>query len=108
MKTSFSPTLLSRGPLGPMMGTFEPGIGPVRLKIDPCRPHEDPPEHVNCLFSLNFDSERLQYIIVRIEKGPLGSERGGVKFHPFPPTGCATAFMKSCCYCDWNIECLAG
>ena len=65
-----------------MMGPFEPGIGPVRLKTDPCRSDEGPPEHVNCLFSLNFDSERLQYIIVRLENGPLGSERE-VKFHPF-------------------------
>ena len=68
---------------------FEPVIGPVRLKIDPRRPDESPPEHVNCLFSLNFDSERVQYIIVRIENGPLGSERGS-KFHPFHPPGCAT------------------
>ena len=73
-----------------MMGPFEPGIGPMRLKVDACGPDEGPPEHVNCLFSLNFDSERLQYIIVWIKNGPQGSERG-VKFHPFPPPGCATA-----------------
>ena len=67
-----------------MMGPFQPGIGPVRLKVDACGPDEGPPECVNCLFSLNFDSERLQYIIVRIKNGPLGSERG-VKFHTFHP-----------------------
>ena len=59
-----------------MMGPFEPGIGPLRLKRDPRRPDEGLPEHVNCLFSLNFDSERLQCIEVRIKNGPLGSERG--------------------------------
>ena len=72
-----------------MIGLFEPGIDPVRLKIGPCRPDEGHPEQVNCLFSLNFDSKMLQYIKVRIKNGPLGSERG-VKFHPFHPPGCAT------------------
>ena len=48
-----------------------------------------PPKHVKCLFSLNFDSERLHYLIVRIENRPPGSERRE-KFHPFHPPGCAT------------------
>ena len=74
-----------------MMGPFEPGIGPVRLKTDPCRSDGGPPEHVNCLFSLNFDSERLQYIIVQIENGPLGE---GVKFHPFHPPPLAVLLNK--------------
>ena len=68
-----------------MMGPFQPGIGPVRLKVDACGPDEGPPERVNCLFSLNFDSERLQYIIVRIKNGPLGSERGVKFLHLSPP-----------------------
>ena len=49
-----------------MMGPFEPGIGHVRLTVDACGPDEGPPEHVNCLIPLNSDSERLQYITVRI------------------------------------------
>ena len=40
--------------------------------------------HVTCLFSLNFDSEKLQYSMVRIDHGPPGSV-SGVKFHPFRP-----------------------
>ena len=75
-----------------MMGPFEPGIGPVRLKTDPCRSDGGPPEHVNCLFSLNFDSERLQYIIVQIENGPLG-EGGEISPLSPPPPGCATEQM---------------
>ena len=53
------------------------------LKIDHCRPDMGPPKHVNCLFSLNFKSERLQYLTVRIKNWPPESERV-VKSHPFP------------------------
>ena len=58
------------------MGPFEPGMGPLRLKIDPCGTGEGPSEHVNCLFYLYFNSERLQYLIVRIEMRPLDRRRG--------------------------------
>ena len=91
MKTSsFLLPLFSRGPLGPRLGPLEPRMGPMGLEIVTCRPDMGLPKHVNCLFSLNFDSERSQYLMVRIENGPLGLERG-VKFHPFHPPGCATA-----------------
>ena len=72
----FRPLYFRGAPLGPMMGPLEPGIGPVKLKIDPYSADEGPPENVNCSFSLNLESERLRYIIVCIENGPLGSERG--------------------------------
>ena len=80
----FSPTLPLRASLGPRLGPLEPRIGPLRLKIDHPRPDMGPPKHVNCLFSLNFGSERLQYLIVQFENGSPGSERGRMKFHPFP------------------------
>ena len=76
-----SPTLLSRGPSGAKLGPLQPRMGPLRLWIEPCRPDMGPPKRVNCLFSLNFDSERSQYLVVRIENGPPESERG-VKFRP--------------------------
>ena len=77
-----------------MTGPFEPGIGPVRLKTNPCRPDEGPPEHVNCLFSLNFDSEKLQYIKFQIENGPLGSERGVCEISPLSPPSLAALLLK--------------
>ena len=53
-----------------------------------CRPGIGPPEPVNCLLPLNVHSDRLKCLIVRIESGPPGSEKG-VNFQPFSP-GCAT------------------
>ena len=38
------------------------------------------PKYVDCLFSLNVDSERLQCLIDGIENVPPGSEGGGVNF----------------------------
>ena len=52
-------------------------MAPLRLKIGPCRPVMDPPNYANCLFSLNFDSERMQYLIVRMANGPPGSKGEG-------------------------------
>ena len=59
------------------MAPLEPRMGPLKLKIRPCEHGSDPPEPVNRLLSLTSDSERLQYLIVRIENGPQGSGRGG-------------------------------
>ena len=58
------------------MGPLEPRLGPQMHKIGRCSPGVDPPNRVNRLFLLNVDSGRLQYLIVRIENGPPGSERG--------------------------------
>ena len=100
METSrFSPILLSRGPSWGYIGPFRAWDWPLRLKIDPCRPDTGPPEHVNCLFSLNIDSERFQYLIVRIENGPPGSERGWY-FTPFtPPPWLRHWLSMSLCIC---------
>ena len=57
-------------------GPFEPRMGPLRLKFVPWIPEMGLPNALNCLFSFNFDSERLQYLRVRNENGPPGSERG--------------------------------
>ena len=54
------------------MGPLHPGMGPLRPKICPYRPDVDVPKHANYLFSLNVDSDRLQYLILRTENGPTG------------------------------------
>ena len=97
----FRPLYFRGTPLGPVVGPFEPGISPLMLKTDPRRPDEGPPEHVNYLFSLNFDDERLQLIIVRIENGPLGSERR-LKFHPFHPV-----WLRYCGDANFKLTALA-
>ena len=66
-------------------GLLDPGMGPLRPKIVPFRPDMDPPKHTDYLLLLNVDSESLQYMIVGIENGPSGSERG-VKFLPLTPS----------------------
>ena len=66
----FSPLYFRGVPLGHRLGPLDPRIGPLRLKNDPWRPDMGPLRHVNGLFSLNFDIEKLQYSIVRIENGP--------------------------------------
>ena len=65
------------------MGSLEPGMVPLGPKIGSCRPGIDALEPVNCLLSLDVDSDRLQYLIARIENGPPGSERG--EMSPFLP-----------------------
>ena len=55
------------------LGHFEPRMGPLRLKIGPCIPDMGPPNPLNCLFSFNFDSERLQYF----RHVPMICPRGG-------------------------------
>ena len=93
MKISrFSPTLLSRAPLGPRLGPLKPKMGHLRLKIDHCRPDMRPLKHASRLFLSNFDSERLHYLKVRIKNVPPGSERRGD--FTLSPTGGATAI---CC-----------
>ena len=62
MKTSsFLPTLLSTGPyrLLHWKGPLESGAGHLRPEIGPCGPGMELLRHVNCLFSLNVESERL-------------------------------------------------
>ena len=53
-------------------------MGPLRPKVGPCRPGMDSPKHVSCLFSLNTDSEKLRRLIVWMENGSLGQERGEI------------------------------
>ena len=92
----FSPTLRSRGPLGPKLGPLEPRMGTLMLKIDYFRPDMGPPKQVNCLFSLIVDIERFQYLIGLIENGSPGSERV-VKFHPAPsPLPLAARLCETC------------
>ena len=67
----------------PRMGPLEPVMGPLMFKFDPCRPGMGHSNHVNCLFSLNPEIERLQCLVVRIENGPPILERR--EFHPFHP-----------------------
>ena len=62
MKTSsFLPTLLSNGPFRLLhwKGPLESGTGHLRPEIGPCGPGMELLRHVNCLFSLNVESERL-------------------------------------------------
>ena len=66
----------------------------ARVKFDPYRPGIGPPEHGNGLFSLNYDSERLQNLVVWIEIRPPGSEREG-KFHPFYPPDSTTGCLQN-------------
>ena len=66
------------------MGCFEPDIDPLRPIIGTCGSGMNPSKHVYSLFSLNIDTEMLQYLIVSIENGPPGSETV-VKFYPFHP-----------------------
>ena len=73
------------------MGPLEPRMGPMGLEIVTCRPDMGLPKQVNCLFSLNFDSERSQSLMVRIKNGPLGLERGEISPLSPPPPGCAIA-----------------
>ena len=44
----------------PRLSHLEPRIDLLRLKIGPCRSTMGTPKHVNCLFLLHFDRERLQ------------------------------------------------
>ena len=52
-------------------------MGPLRLKICPCRPVMDSPKHVNCLFTFNSDSERLHYYSSNDKWDPRIEEGGG-------------------------------
>ena len=62
----------------------------MRPKIGPCRPGMDPSRHVNVSLSVDIDSEMLQYVIIGIKNGFLGSERG-CNFTHFTATCCVTA-----------------
>ena len=62
MKTiSFLPALPSNGPFRPLhwKGPHEVGTGHLRPEIGPCGPGMDLLRHLNCLFLLNVESERL-------------------------------------------------
>ena len=62
MKTiSFLPALPSNGPFRPLhwKGPHEAGTGHLRPEIGPCGPGMDLLRHLNCLFLLNVESERL-------------------------------------------------
>ena len=84
-------------------------MGPLRLKIRPCKPGIDPPEPVNRLLSLNINSERLQYLIVRIENGP--QNQGGGEISPLSSALAATletseqgshvCVARVVRWCDW-------
>ena len=78
MKLIFSRSLYSRKtPLRPWLGPLQLRVPPLPRGIklvlaDGYGPFKD----VNCLFSLNIDSKRFQYLLVRIENRPQVSERG--------------------------------
>ena len=96
MKTSFFAHFTFEGPFGLRWALLSPRRAPKAKKIDPCGPDTGPAKHVNCLFLLNFDSERLQYFIVRIKNWP--KDRRGGNFHPFhtPPP-----WLRYCVYVSW-------
>ena len=71
IKTSLLLILFSKCPSQALNRPSQAHDGLLGPKIDPCRPGIDPPEAVNCLLSLNADSEDLQYLIIWIENGSL-------------------------------------
>ena len=75
------------------MGPLKPGMGPLGPKIGSRRHGINPQEHINCLLLFDVGSERLQYSIVQIPNGPSELEGGGLKFHPFTPSGCVTGLV---------------
>ena len=89
MKTSRFFTLLSKWSSRALDRPLEHGIGPLSPKIRTCQPSMDPPKHVTCLFSSNVVSDRLQYLIIRIENEP--QDQRGREISPLYSHGCATA-----------------
>ena len=63
-----------------LMGHLGPEMGSMGPKIALCRFGMDTPKLVRLLFSLNVDSEWLQYLIVRF-KSRLGGSETGLKTH---------------------------
>ena len=78
----FSPTLVLRAPLSSrdwaLLSLGWVPWGPFRTDMGHSK-------HINYLFSLNFDKERLQYVIVWIENGPPVWKRGEISPLSPPP-----------------------
>ena len=53
------PLFIQTARSGHLMSPLEPGIGPLMPKVGPCGLGMGLLKYVNCLFSLNVDSERL-------------------------------------------------
>ena len=81
----FLTAFLSKGPLVPQMDPLDVGMDYLRPKYVSCRPGINSLKHVNCLFSLNVDSERLQYTYSSDQKSIPRIIAGVGKFHPFHP-----------------------